>query len=98
MFFKPFADRSNSTLVCIGRWVGSGEDPAFAKQDDRNLAARPLTDTPTKLLKQDLDIPPRQTAAYRTGQDQPKGALVPPLHSSMVLTPGTRCGFRLAAC
>jgi len=46
VLFKPFADRSNRTLVCIGRWVGSVEDPDFAKQNDRNSAARPLTDIP----------------------------------------------------
>jgi hypothetical protein len=74
------------------------EDPDFAKQNDRNSAARPLTDIPTKLLKQGLDIPPRQAAAYGTGEDQLKGALVLPLHSSMVLPPGTRRGFRLTAC
>ena len=59
MFFKPFADGSNRTLVCIGRWVGSVEDPDFAKQNDRDSAARSLTDIPTKLLKQGLDVPPR---------------------------------------
>ena len=28
------------------------EDPDFAKQNDRDSAARPLTNIPTKLLKQ----------------------------------------------
>jgi len=74
------------------------EDPDFAKQNDRNSAARPLTDIPTKLLKQGLDVPPRQAAAYGTGEDQLKGALVLPLHSRMVLPRGTKCGFRLRAC
>jgi hypothetical protein len=53
----------NSTLVCIGRWVGLVEDPDFAKQNDRGSSARPLTDFPTKLLKQGFDVPPRQAAA-----------------------------------
>jgi hypothetical protein len=94
VFFKPFADRSNSTLVCIWRWVGSVEDPDFAKQNDRNSAARPLTDIPTKLLKQGLDVPPRQAAAYGTGEDQLKSALVLSLHSNIVLPLGTRRGIR----
>ena len=89
MFFKPFTDGSNSTLVCIGRWVGSVEDPDFAKQNDRDSAARPLTDIPTKLLKQSLDVPSRQAAAYGTGKDQLKGALVLPLHRAMVLPRST---------
>ena len=58
------------------------EDPDFAKQDDRDLAARPLPDIPTKLLKQGFNVPPRQAAAYKTGEAQLKGALVLPLHSS----------------
>ncbi len=89
MFFKSFVDRSNSTLVCLGRWVRSVEDPDFAIQNDRDLAARPLTDIPTKLLKQDLDVPPREAAAYGTGEDQLKGALVLPLHPPMVLPHST---------
>jgi hypothetical protein len=97
VFFKPFADRSNSTLVCIGRWVGSVEDPDFAKQNDRNSAARPLTDIHTKLLKQGLDVPPRQAATYGTGEDQLKGALVPPLHPSIVLPNSTNPGLWLTA-
>ena len=74
------------------------EDPDFAKQDDRYSAARPLTDIPTKLLKQGFDVPPRQAAAYGTREDQLKGALVLPLHSSIVLPLGTSCGFRSTAC
>ena len=74
------------------------EDPDFAKQNDRDTAARPLADIPTKLQKQGLDVPPRQAAAYGTGEDQLKGALVLPLHSTMVLPTGTRRGFRLTAC
>jgi hypothetical protein len=69
------------------------EDSNFPKQNDRDPAARPLTDIPTKLLKQGLDILPRQATAYRTGEDQLKGALVLPLHSIMVPLPGTRRGF-----
>ncbi len=98
MFVKPFADRSNSTLVCIRRWVGSVEDPDFTKQNDRDSAARPFTDIPTKLLKQGFDVPPRQAAAYGTGEDQLKGALVLPLQPSMVLSLGTRRGFQSTAC
>jgi len=52
VFFKPFADRSSITLVCIGdRWV-SVEELDFAKSNDRNSAAHSLADIPTKLLKQ----------------------------------------------
>lgn len=78
--------------------MGSVEDPDFAKQNDRDSAARPLTDIPTKLLKKGFDVPPRQAAAYGTREDQLKGALVLSLHSSMVLLFGTRCGFRSTAC
>ena len=74
------------------------EDPDFAKQNDRDSAARPLTDIPTKLLKQGFDVPPRQGAAYGTGEDQLKSALVLPLHSSMVLYFGTICRFRSTDC
>ena len=73
------------------------EDPDFAKQNDRNSAARPLTDIPTKLLKQGFNVPPRQAAAYGAGEDQLKGALVLPLHSDMVLYLGTRRSFLLSA-
>ena len=72
--------------------MGSVEDPDFAKQNDRDSAARPLTDIPTKLLKQGLDVPPRQAAAYRSGEDQLKGSLVLPLHSTMVPLSGTMGG------
>jgi hypothetical protein len=78
--------------------VGSVEDPDFAKQNDRDSAARPLTNLPTKLLEQGFDVPPRQAAAYGTRDDQLKGALVLPLHSSMVLPLGTRRGFRSTTC
>jgi len=37
----------------------------------------PLPDITTKLLEQGFDVGPRQAAAYRTGEDQLKGALVP---------------------
>ncbi len=69
------------------------EDPDFAKQNDRDSAARPLADIPTKLLKQGLDVPPRQATAYGTGEDQLKGALVLPLHPLMVLLPSTICSL-----
>ena len=74
------------------------EDPDFAKQNDRDSAARPLTDIPAKLLKQGFDVPPRQGAAYGTGEDQLKSALVLPLHCNMVLLLGTRRGFLPTAC
>ena len=74
------------------------KDPDFAKQNDRDSAARPLTDIPTKLLKQGFDVPPRQTAACRSGEDQLKGSLVLPLHPSIVLPNGTRCDFRSDIC
>ena len=73
------------------------EDPDFAKQDDRDSAARPLTDIPTKLQKQGLEVPPRQAAAYGTGVDQLKGALVLPLHPSIVLPLSTIRGPWLTA-
>jgi hypothetical protein len=79
------------------RWVGPVEDPDFAKQNDRNSAARPLTDIPTKLLKQGFNVPPRQAAACGSGEDQLKGALVLPLHPDMVLRLGTRRDFLLSA-
>ena len=68
------------------------KDPDFAKQNDRDSAARPLTDIPTKLLKQGFDDPPRQAAAYGAREDQLKGALVLPLYSRIVLPLGTRGG------
>ena len=77
--------------------MGSVEDPDFAKQNDRDSAARPLADIPTKLLKQGLDVPPRQAAAYGTGVDQLKGALVLPLHPSIVLPLSTIRGPWLTA-
>ena len=72
--------------------MGSVEDPDFAKQNNRNAAASPLTHLPTKLLKEGFNIPPRQATAYRSGEDQLKGALVLPLHPSMVLPLGTMEG------
>ena len=69
--------------------MGSVEDPDFAKQNDRYSAARPFAYLPTKLLKQGFDVPPRQAAAYRSGEDQLKSALVLPLHFNMVLLPDT---------
>ena len=74
------------------------EDPDFAKQNDRDPAARPLTDFSTKLLKQGFNVPPRQAAAYGTGEDQLKGALGLPLRSAMVLPPSTRGGYLSTAC
>ena len=74
------------------------EDPGFAKQNDRDAAASPLAHLPTKLVKQGFDVPPRQAAAHRPGEDQLKGALVLPLHSIMVLPLGTDCGCLSADC
>jgi len=90
-------ENQTTSLVCIGRWVRSVEDPDFAKQNDRDTTARPLTDIPTKLLKQGLDVPPRQAVAYGTGEDQLKGALVLPLHPPIVLPPSTRRSLWLTA-
>ena len=94
MFFKPYADRSNSTIVYIRRTVGSVEDPDFPKQNDRDQATRPLTDIPTKLLNQGFDVPPRQTAAYGTREDQLKDALVLSLRSNIYCfsVPGVASG------
>ena len=71
------------------------ENPNFAKQKDRDTAARPLTDIPTKLLKQGLDAPPRQAGAYGTRKDQLKGALVLPLNPVIVLHLSTSHDSRL---
>jgi hypothetical protein len=68
---------------------GSVEDPDFAKQNDSDPAASPLAHLPTKLLKEGFNVPPRQTAAHRSGEDQLKGALVLPIHPVMVLLYGT---------
>jgi len=85
-------------MVFRAMGVGPVEDPDFAKQNDRDSAARPLAYLPTKPLKQGFDVPPRQAAVYRSGEDQLKGALVLPLHSSIVLPLGTRWGFRSTTC
>jgi hypothetical protein len=77
-------------LVWFCRWVGSVEDPDFAKQNNRDPAASPLAHLPSKLLKEGFNVPPRQTAVYRSGEDQLKGALVLPLDPAMVLLLGTR--------
>jgi hypothetical protein len=54
---------------CLYRgWVGSVEDPDFAKQNARGSAAHPLTDITTKLLKQGLDVPPRKAPASASFQ------------------------------
>ncbi len=68
MIFKPFANRSTSTLVCLGQWVGSVEDPVFAKQNDRDSAACPLTDITSKLLKQGLNVPLPEGCCLRDGR------------------------------
>ena len=72
------------------------EDPDFAKQNDSDSAAGPFAYLPTKLLKQGFGVPPRQAAAYRSGEDQLKGALLLPLHYCIVPPTGTRPGFRSA--
>ena len=69
------------------------EDPDSTKQNDRNSAARPLTDFATKLMKQGLDVPSRQGGANGTGEDQFKSVLMLPLLASMVQLFGTICGF-----
>ena len=74
------------------------EDPDLAKQNDRDAAASPFADLPTKLLKQGFDVPPRQAAAYRSGEDQLEGSLVLPLHCTMVLPPGTSGGHLSTVC
>jgi hypothetical protein len=58
----------------------------------------PLADLSTKLLKQGFDVPPRQAAAYGSGEDQLKGALMLTLHSSMVLPASTRRGCLSTSC
>lgn len=74
------------------------EDPDFAKQNNRDAAASPLAHLPTKLLKQGFNVPPRQATAYRSGEDQLKGALVLPLHPTMVLHIGTSRSYLLNVC
>ena len=69
------------------------EEPDFTKQNDRYSAAGPLTDFATMLLKQGLDVPSRQGAAYGTGEDQFKSVLVLPLLANLVPLFGTICGF-----
>ncbi len=73
VFFEPFADSSNCTLVCIGRWVESVEDSDFAKQNDSDSAASPLAYLPTKLLKQGFNVSQRQRAAYQIGRRSSQG-------------------------
>ncbi len=68
MFFKPFADPSNSTFVWLGGWVRSVEDPDFAKQNDCDSAARTLTNIPAMLMNRVFDVPPR-LGAYGKGTD-----------------------------
>ena len=80
--------------MIIGRWVGSVEEPNFAKQNDRYSGARLITDFATKLMKQGLDLPSRQGAAYGTGEDQLRSVLVLSLLAKMVRLFGTICGFR----
>jgi len=78
--------------------VVSVEGPDFTKQNDRDSADRPLNEDATKLLKQGLDVTPRQGAAYGTGEDQLKSALVLPLNSSKVPFFGTISSFRPTDC
>ena len=80
------------------RWVGSVKDPDFAKQNNRDSAARPLTDIPIKLLRQGFNVPPRQSAAYGTGEDQLESALVPSLHPTMELPNGTSRSYLSKVC
>ena len=46
----------SSDSWCVVRWVGPVEDHDFAKQNDRDSAARPLAYLPTKPLKQGCDV------------------------------------------
>jgi hypothetical protein len=74
------------------------KDPDFAKQNNRDPAASPLADLPTKLMKQGFIVFPLQAIAYRTGEDQLKDALVLPLHPTMVLRIGTSRSYLLKVC
>ena len=98
MFDERSADGSNSSLIHIGRWVGSVADPDFIKQDDRHSAARPHTDISNKLLEQGIEIPPRQAAADRPEEDQLKGAQVLALDSATSLSLGARRDGLSMAC
>ena len=80
------------------RWVGSVKDPDFAKQNNRDPAASPLAYLATKLMTQGFNVPPRQATAYRTGEDQLKGALVLPLHPTMVLPNDTSRSYLSKVC
>lgn len=90
VLIEPVANRSHSTLIGVGRWVRSVENPNLPKQHNSNTAACPLTDLATELQEKSLDIPPGQAATDGTREDQLKGALVLPLHWPMVLGVGTR--------
>ena len=85
-------------MVFRAMGVGPVEDPDFAKQNDRDSAARPLADLSTKLLKQGFNVPPRQAAAYGSGEDQLKGALMLALHNGIIPSTGTMLDFLLAVC
>lgn len=78
--------------------MGSVKDTDFAKQNNRDPAASPLTYLPAKLMKQGFNVPPQKATAYRTGEDQPKGALVLPLHPTMLLPNGTSRSYLSRVC
>jgi hypothetical protein len=69
------------------------EDPDFTKQNDCNSAASPLTSLPAKLMKQGFDVPSQHAAAYRSEENQLKGALMLRLHPKMELLHGTGGNF-----
>jgi hypothetical protein len=74
------------------------KDPDFAKQNNRDPAASPLADLPTKLMKQGFIVFPLQAIAYRTGEDQLKGALMLPHHHTMLLPNGTSRSYLSKVC
>ncbi len=80
MLFKPFADCSHGSLVCIGRRMRPVENPDFAKQVNRDTAASALFNFSPKLCKQSLNIPPLDIATCRSGENQFDNALMPPFH------------------
>ena len=74
------------------------KDPDFAKQNDRDSAARPLTDIPTKLLKQGFKS--LQGKLPLTGREKISSRVrwcFRFIHAWYYLSvPGATCGQRLA--
>ena len=68
VLIEPVANRSHNTLIGVGRWVRSVENPNLPKQHNSNTAACPLTDLATELQEKSLDI--RQGKLPLTGREK----------------------------